>query len=144
MEEVIERFNQVGVRYLVIGGQAVRLAGYPRFSMDWDIFIPPRDSRNIALINRLLGDDLDAPLLPLGPRGENFIQTYQTRWGVMQFHLGGPTLPDFDDAEKRAVERATEEGVKVRCLGLEDLLESKRRAGRPQDLEDVEFLKKTK
>lgn len=37
MDEVIRRFNNEGVRYLVIGGQAVRLEGCPRFSMDWDV-----------------------------------------------------------------------------------------------------------
>jgi hypothetical protein len=34
VDEVIRRFNASGVRYLVIGGQAVRLEGCPRFSMD--------------------------------------------------------------------------------------------------------------
>ena len=44
MDEVIARFNASAVRYLLIGGQAVRLEGMPRFSMDWDFYIPPRDT----------------------------------------------------------------------------------------------------
>lgn len=40
MDEVIQLFNKNNVRYLVFGGQAVRLEGMPRFTMDWDIFIP--------------------------------------------------------------------------------------------------------
>lgn len=51
MDEVIRRFNEQGVRYLVIGGQAVRLEGCPRFSMDWDLYIPNRDTANIERIN---------------------------------------------------------------------------------------------
>jgi len=43
MDEIVRRFNEHGIRYLVIGGQAVRLEGMPRFSMDWDIYIPSRD-----------------------------------------------------------------------------------------------------
>ena len=43
MDELIRLFNQHQVRYLIIGGQAVRLEGMPRFSMDWDFFIPPKD-----------------------------------------------------------------------------------------------------
>lgn len=35
MNELILAFNTAGVRYLLIGGQAMRLAGMPRFSMDW-------------------------------------------------------------------------------------------------------------
>ena len=142
MDEVIQRFRTAGVRYLLIGGQAVRLTGLPRFSMDWDFYIPPRDTDNLRRIEKALGDELDCPLEPLGVRGENAIQTYQTQWGVIQFHLGGPGLPDFDRAEQRARELATENGTPTRCLGLADLIESKQRAGRPQDLQDVEFLKR--
>lgn len=42
MDSLITAMNQAGVRYLVIGGQAVRLHGLPRFSMDWDFLPPPR------------------------------------------------------------------------------------------------------
>jgi hypothetical protein len=142
MDEVINRFNQHGVRYLLIGGQAVRLEGLPRFSMDWDFYIPPHDVENIAQINQLLAEELDLPLLPLGRQGENFVQTYQTRWGILQFHLGGAGLPPFDDAERRLVRHRTELGTEVRCLAGPDLLISKRAAGRPQDQEDVRFLER--
>ena len=142
MDEVITLFNENKIRYLLIGGQAVRLEGLPRFSMDWDFFLPPKDPQNLAKINSLLGSELDVPLLPLGGRGENFVQTYQTRWGILQFHLGGAGLPDFDEAERRAVIHYTETNVPVRCVSGMDLLASKERAGRPQDQMDIDFLKK--
>jgi len=140
MDEVIARFNAAGIRYLLIGGQAVRLAGIPRFSMDWDVYVPGRDAANLAKINEVLADELDVPLEFVGPRGEGFVQTYQTRWGVIQFHLAGASLPPFDEAEARAVSRLTEEGVPVKCLSRDDLIASKRRAGRPQDLDDARYL----
>ena len=34
MNELFRTFNAASVRYLLIGGQAMRLAGMPRFSMD--------------------------------------------------------------------------------------------------------------
>ena len=37
MDEVIQRFRE----------QGVRLAGMPRFSLDWDFLIPPRDAANL-------------------------------------------------------------------------------------------------
>jgi len=83
VEEVIELFNRFGVRYLLIGGQAVRLEGFPRFSMDWDFFIPASDAKNVSLINDVIGDELDIPLLPIGEHGENLIQTFPTKWGVL-------------------------------------------------------------
>jgi hypothetical protein len=140
MNELIQQFNAAGIRYLLIGGQAMRLAGMPRFSMDWDFFIPPRDGENFARLNELLEKELDAPLVPLGPAGENFIQTYQTRWGVVQFHLGLPGVPGFDEAEQAGVTRKMEQGTPVKCLSGTHMLAAKRAANRPQDQADIEFL----
>jgi hypothetical protein len=144
VDEVIRRFNASGVRYLVLGGQAMRLAGMPRFSIDWDVFVPPRDQDNFQRIRTALGEAVSEPLMPLGPRGENFVQTFQTPWGIVQFHLGVPGLPDFEAAERRSVVRADENGVPVRCVCGEDLLASKRAAGRPQDRGDIAFLEEKK
>ncbi len=140
MKDLLRKFNQAGIRYLLIGGQAMRLAGMPRYSMDWDFFIPPRDTENFQRLNGLLEDELDMPLIPLGPGGENFIQTYQTRWGILQFHLGLPGVPRFEEAEKSAVVRNTEDGTPVKCLSGVNLLAAKRAANRPQDQADIEFL----
>lgn len=140
MDDLLRQFEAAGVRYLLAGGQAMRLTGMPRFSMDWDFFIPPRDHDNLARLNQLLEAELDLPLVPLGPAGENFIQTYQTRWGVLQFHLGLPGIPRFDEAERAAVVRQTEHGMPVKCLSGIHLLAAKQAAGRPQDQADIEFL----
>ena len=66
MNELLRAFNAAGIRYLLVGGQAMRLAGMPRFSMDWDFFIPPRDEENFARLNDVLKEELDVPLVPLG------------------------------------------------------------------------------
>ena len=108
MDELFQALNAAGVRYLLVGGQAMRLFGMPRFSMDWDFFIPPRDADNFQRLNGAIGEDLDGLVEPLGPRGENFIQTFQTSRGVLQFHLGLPGVPKFDDAERAATTRRTE------------------------------------
>ncbi len=118
----------------------MRLAGMPRYSMDWDLFIPPRDEQNFSKLNQILEPELDLPLVPLGTRGENSIQTYQTRWGVLQFHLGLPGVPRFDEAERASLMRQTEQGTTVKCLSGLHLLAAKRAADRPQDQADIEFL----
>jgi hypothetical protein len=141
MDEIITTFNKHGVKYLLIGAQAVRLHGMPRFSFDWDFFVPPRDRANFESINKFLTDELDLPLLPLGDRGENFIQTYQTKYGLLQFHLAGPGFPEFEDAEARAQLMGTESGTLVRCVSAEDLLRMKEASNRPQDQSDILFLR---
>ena len=109
--------------------------------MDWDLLLPSRDAENVARINALLADELDVPLETLGPHGENFIQTYQTRWGILQFHLGRPPgMEAFDVLEARAKEHLIANGVVAKCLNGKDLLASKRAVNRPSDFEDIEFL----
>jgi hypothetical protein len=109
--------------------------------MDWDLYVPPRDSRNMEVLNSALDGILDVPVVELGPRGENAVQTYQTQEGILQFHLGGPGLPPFDAALGRAVKREVAEDVLVPCLSTEDLLAAKERVNRPQDQDDILFLR---
>jgi hypothetical protein len=40
MDRLLRQLSASGVRYLIVGGQAMRLLGTPRYSMDWDLFIP--------------------------------------------------------------------------------------------------------
>ncbi len=116
MKDLLAAFNAAGIHYLLVGGQAMRLYGMPRYSMDWDFLIPPRDQENFKRINELLEGEVDVPLVPLGPQDQNFIQTYQTRWGILQFHLGLPGVPRFDEAEKHLAIRNSEEGTPAKFL----------------------------
>ena len=140
MEQIIQLFNDNKIKYLVIGGQAIRLMGMPRYSMDWDIFIPGNDIDNINRINSLLSEILDIDLEPLGEKGRNFIQTFQTIHGIIQFHLGAVALPPFDEALQTSQFYTTETGIKVRCIALEDLYRCKKQINRPQDESDILFL----
>ena len=119
----------------------MRLIGMPRFSMDWDFFIPPHDDENFENLNAILGEQLDMPVQALGPHGENFVQTYQTQWGIVQFHLGVPGIPKFQEAEADSRIVLTETGMPVRCLSGRLLLAAKEAADRPQDQADIEFLR---
>ena len=144
MNELLLALNAANIRYLLVGGQAIRLTGLPRFSMDWDFFIPPRDTENFSRLNEIMKEELDMPIISLGAHGENFIQTYQTRWGVLQFHLGLPGVPRFDEAEASSVILKTEMGTPVKSLSGNHLLASKRAADRPQDQADIVFLEELK
>ena len=139
MDDVIRRLDGAGARCLLIGGQAMRLEGMPRFSMDWDFLVDDRPA-NLATITECLGDELDLPLVPRGPKGEHIVQTYQTRWGVLQFHLAIPGIGSFEDAWTRRQRLPSEGGALFPCLSTRDLLAAKRASGRPQDRIDAEFL----
>ena len=144
MEVLLKKLHDAGVRFVVIGGQAMLQEGMPRFTLDWDIFIPPRDAANFEKINRALYDELDMELEPFDPAtGEGFVQTYQTQYGIIQFHQAPIGLPRFDIVEARSVVRDYK-GVPVRYLCLDDLLKSKLAVSRDKDADDILFLQAKK
>jgi len=109
--------------------------------MDWDLYIPPRDVDNFERLNKAVSDDIDDVVVPLGKQGQGFVQTHQTRWGVIQFHLLLPGVNDFSAAESRAVEITADNGTKIRSMSGADLLAAKEAANRPQDQLDILFLR---
>ncbi len=140
MEAILSKLNAAKVRYVVIGGQAMLQEGMPRFTLDWDIFVPPFDQENFDKINAALADELDMDLEPMDVQtGEGFVQTFQTTAGVIQFHLAPPGLPKFAIVEERAVIHEFC-GVPVKYLCLDDLLSSKQAVARDKDADDILFL----
>ena len=136
MEELLKKLNDAGVRYVVIGGQAMLQEGMPRFTLDWDLFIPPFDQANFDKLNAALADELDMSVEPLDVQtGDGFVQTFQTSGGILQFHLSPPGLPKFSTVEARAVVHEFH-GVPVKYLCLDDLLAVER----DKDSDDILFL----
>lgn len=143
MNEVIRRLAEAKVRFILIGGHAIRYAGFARATHDWDLFVPPRDIENFSKINRSLEHERDVIVEPLGPRGEGFIQTFHTQWILVQFHLLVPGVPPYEEAEKAAVE-VIDQGVKFKRLSGAHLLAAKEAADRPNDQQDLLFLRELK
>ena len=140
MGPLIQAMEEARVRYLLIGGQAMRLHGMPRFSMDWDFYLPNADVENFGRLNTALAPFLEEPVTPLGPRGEGFVQTFQTSYGLVQFHLLVPGVAGFDEMEAEAAELVDEHGNVIKCLPAGRLLQTKLAANRPQDQTDIAFL----
>ena len=115
----------------------------PRMTIDWDLFIPPRDLENFRILNAALDEERDIEVVPLGPNGEHFIQTFQTQWAILQFHLGVPGVPSYEEAERLAVE-VTDGDVKIKRLCGAHLLAAKEKADRPKDQDDLLFLRMLK
>ena len=59
METILKKLNAAAVRYVVIGGQAMQQEGMPRFTLDRDLFVPPRDLADFDRIDSALADELD-------------------------------------------------------------------------------------
>ncbi len=144
---LLRGLTEAGVDFLVIGGVAVFLQGYARFTKDLDIVY----ATNAANLERL-GD----VLVGLGARlrgiGEDvpFVPDARTLKGTQILTLDTPQgsidlLVDPDGADRYEAMRERSDlvdldGVEFRIVAMEDLLSMKRAAGRPQDVADIDAL----
>lgn len=135
--------NAAEARFLIVGAHAVTFHSVPRYTKDIDIWIEPtRDNagrtfsalaRFGAPVERVSVEDLCSP-------GVVFqIGVEPNRIDV----LTSIESLEFGEAWGRKVPSAYG-GVPINVLGLDDLIASKKAAGRPQDLLDIDWLEKSR
>jgi predicted nucleotidyltransferase len=143
---IFATLDQHGVDYVTIGAFAVIAHGYVRATADIDLIA--RQSRdNLERLASAFRDlnarlrGVDADLLEIDPtdpdtlaNGASF--TLDTDAGPVDYLNDVPGAGDYADLRARSVE-ATAAGVRVRVVGLDDLIRMKRASGRPQDLRDI-------
>lgn len=137
--ELLQILNEQEVRYLVAGGYAVIHHTQPRYTKDIDIWIEPTKENAHKLMEafRLFG----VPLL--GRVEDDFAQegsqlSLGARPSEIDFLTTIPGL-EFDPAWERRV-ISDEDGLEIPYLGRSDIISAKKKAGRPQDLVDLEEL----
>lgn len=138
-KEFVESLNDNGVRYLVIGGYAVALHGYPRYTKDLDIWIELSPGNAARIVKAL--DQFGLGSLGLQP--EDFLAPDQiVQLGYPPNRIDLITTPEGVDFETSYANRVEVEleGVRVDFIDLENLRRNKKATGRLQDLADLENL----
>lgn len=141
-----------GVRFAIVGGHAVALHGAVRGTLDVDIVIP-RERQQFLLVHETLTKLGLTPRLPIEPTAvfsdrkqlisdRNMLAwSFQNRDDPLQVV---DILITHDLNELSTVKIFVESNESLEVVGIDDLIEMKRAAGRPQDLADVEALEKLK
>ena len=131
------------VDFMLVGGYAVALHGWPRTTFDIDFWIlaNPENAKSVMRAIRAFG----APLMNLTE--EDFHKP------GMVFQIGVPPQRidiisaisglDYAEASRRAV-KMTVDGLEVKVISLDDLIVNKRASGRPKDIADALALEKLK
>ena len=137
--DLLKLFNDNNVRYLVIGGYAVIQYAEPRFTKDLDLWIST-DTNNAAAIYAAL-KIFGAPLTGL-TEADFSDEGYFYQMGIPPVRvdiLMGIPGADFEKAwlNKNEVDF---DGLVVQFISKQDLIESKKASGRPQDLIDANLL----
>ncbi len=138
LQGVFASLNFHGVKYLVIGGTAAILHGVPRATFDLDMLIEPTPDNAAALLQALSDAGFGtAALTTAGDQLAHEITIFKDRYRiVVQIRTPGVA---FEEAWNRRVEMKAD-GQPFWVLCRDDVIRSKRAAGRKIDLEDVRML----
>lgn len=134
--ELLSAFNRFSVRYLVVGGHAVRFHGQTRSVKDLDLFIDSTGNNPSQCLDALHSLRFTDPKLSAA-LAKPKMQIRLARYGAEL--LTSCDGPPFEEAYQRRV-LAQEQGMVVPVVSRQDLLEQKRKLNRPKDIEDVKAL----
>jgi predicted nucleotidyltransferase len=138
LRDVFKSLQRHDVKYVVIGGVAAILHGVPRATFDVDILIEATPDNSKRLLDALLDAGLgSASLTTAEDILANEITVFKDRVRV-DVQTTTPGI-QFADAWQRR-KTITYQGQKFFILSRQDLIASKRAAGRSVDMEDVRLL----
>lgn len=140
-KDLLRIFAECEVRYLVAGGYAVIHHSQPRYTKNIDIWLDPtpENARKLMRAFRLFG-------IPMTGVTQEDFATPGT-----QFNLGVPpceidfltTIPGLEFSPAWGNKVVSEENdFPIHYLGKLDLIRAKQTAGRPQDLADLDELRR--
>lgn len=137
--EFLRLLNENEVEYLVVGGFAVALHGYPRATADIDVWVSTSadNARRIVLALQAFGFDVPTLSEELFLTPERIV-----RMGVAPLRIELLTSIDgveFEGCADRAM-WVDVEGESIPVIGLDDLKVNKRASGRSKDLADLDGL----
>ncbi len=153
IERVLGALNRAEVRYLVVGGVAVVLHGYLRTTRDLDLVVQ-LGTENLKKALEALKNLGFEPAVPV-PIEAFANPVARDSWirdkNLLVFSLWHPQRPgfqvdlfaeepfDFEETYSRAL-RVPLDSTTAMVVSAHDLIALKRRAGRPQDLADIDAL----
>jgi predicted nucleotidyltransferase len=137
--DMLRALSDEKVKYLLIGAYAMAAHGYPRATMDIDIWIMP-SSENVDGVLRAC-QRFGAPLQGLA-REDLLNSDTVFQIGVAPRRIDIITAASglqFEETYKRSI-AIDLEGIEVRIPSLADLIRNKRASGRTKDIADAEAL----
>ena len=156
LHNVMKAFNEHRLKYAIVGGLAVNLYGYQRFTKDIDVIVSmyPDDLESLVRVLRGLGFrpiypvSLDDFLVEETRRGWVELRN-MTVFSVVSDRYPTITLDLFVDPPYSYAEiegdlsyETVRDGLVLPTIDLDRLIQMKESVGRAQDVIDVEQLKK--
>ena len=153
IQDIIKALNEEDVAYAVIGGVAVVLYGYVRFTKDIDLIIDFSEA-NVRRFIKALSRLQFQPGVPVNPmeiadpeKRQEWMQKKNAK--VVTFYNPHSQLLQIDVLLTKSLSDVTTvkrriDDLEICVVDYEDLIAMKKETGRPTDLIDVEKLEQLK
>ena len=153
-QTIFKELNGLGIDYLVVGGLAVNFHGVPRMTYDIDLMILLEPENVLKLVTKLTQWGYK-PKIPVDPRdladgmkrnswvhdkGMKALNFYSETLPIGEIDILIDTPVPYEELKGRAIKVELQD-EKIPTVSIHDLIELKLRAGRKQDLADVEHLR---
>ena len=152
-QSLFKALNDAAIRYLVVGGVAVNLHGYRRFTGDVDVLmaLDPRNLEKVAVLMEKLGFIQRLPVDVRQLSDSIQVQKWLTEKGLTAYTfidskdpassvdiLAGESLHFDEYNEHKATIQAWD--IPIPVISIDDLISMKQRANRQKDIEDIAAL----
>jgi predicted nucleotidyltransferase len=149
IEKVIHTLDRHNIRYALVGGYAVALHGAIRGTVDIDIAIALTRTSLESTEQALKAIGLEPRLPVTATDVYRYREEYISNRNLVAWSFINPHNPlevvdvliTEDAVNIRTVNRQAF-GTRIKVAAIPDLITLKRKAGRPQDLEDIQALEK--
>ncbi len=142
-EEFLGLLNKNNVKYCIIGAYAVAFYAKPRYTKDIDILIEPSEKNAqhvLAALNEFGFGEVSISLEDLTTEGNILQLGYEPLRIDLLTKLEGFQFQDLWQ-NKVTGDYGSE---MVHFIGLDDLIQNKKRASRPTDLIDIDLLEEAR
>lgn len=156
-EKVFRALNSEKVKYLVVGGVAVNLHGFARFTGDLDLLLllEEKNLEKMENVMKDLGYRERLPVSVLDLRDHTKVKEWLEKKNMQAFSFfppkNNPLQIDIIIEESLKYEKIVKgkvlkriSGVSIPVVSIDDLVKMKKKANRQQDLIDLEALIKLK
>lgn len=141
LKDFLRLLNAHSVRYLIVGGYAVAVHGYPRYTGDLDVFVEatPENAQKLVHVFKEFGFDVPELRAPIFVYPTSIVEIGRepVKLQVMS-SISGVT---FEECLRNRIDIAIDE-LLVPFIGYEQLLKNKSATGRDKDRVDVTELKR--
>lgn len=153
-KKIIQKLEEKKIKYLIIGGVAVNIHGYPRATGDLDLMIS-FDQDNVGKFIDLVNElgyvpkapvdikELSDPKIREYWKTEKNMQVFSVRDPKNEFDYIDIMIQDYLDFESVYKRRKiySDDTMSISVISIEDLISLKEIAGRGRDILDLKILK---